>query len=279
MPQKPSRNMVEVQDLHFSYGDLEIFRGISLEIERGKVTTILGASGCGKSTLLKVIGGQLSPARGRVRVDGRNIHELDPAALHRLRLEMGMMFQTSGLFTDLSVFDNVAFPIRENFDVSDAVLRQLVLMKLHAVGLRGARDMRPNDLSGGMTRRVALARAVATDPKLMMYDEPFAGLDPISLNQIGGLIRDLNEALGLTSIVVTYDVKEALHVADFAYMICDGVILAKGTPAELKASPDPYVQQFLKAEPDGPVRFHFPGPPIDGDLGLRDTPEQAAARE
>jgi phospholipid/cholesterol/gamma-HCH transport system ATP-binding protein len=283
MPQSSRRKLaphiVEVRDLHFAYGDLEIFRGISLEIARGKVTTILGASGCGKSTLLKLIGGQLAPSRGRVHVEGRNIHELRPEALHRLRLEMGMMFQTSGLFTDLSVFDNVAFPIRENFDVSDAVLRQMVLMKLHAVGLRGARDMRPNDLSGGMTRRVALARAMATDPKLMMYDEPFAGLDPISLNQVGGLIRDLNEALGLTSVVVTYDVKEALHVADFAYMICDGVILAKGTPAELKASPDPYVQQFLNAAPDGPVRFHFPGPPIDGDLGLRDTPEQAAARE
>jgi phospholipid/cholesterol/gamma-HCH transport system ATP-binding protein len=276
---KATPHIVEVQDLHFSYGDLEIFRGISLAIARGKVTTILGASGCGKSTLLRLIGAQLAPSRGRVLVEERNIHELDPQALHRLRLEIGMMFQSSGLFTDLSVFDNVAFPIRENFDVSADVLRQLVLMKLHAVGLRGARDMRPNDLSGGMTRRVALARAMATDPKLMMYDEPFAGLDPISLNQIGGLIRNLNEALGLTSIVVTYDVKEALHVADYAYMICDGAILAKGTPDELKASPDPYVQQFLKAEPDGPVRFHFPGQPIDGELGLRDTPEQAAARE
>jgi phospholipid/cholesterol/gamma-HCH transport system ATP-binding protein len=275
----PSRNIVEIDELQFAYGDLEIFRGLSLEIERGKVTTILGASGCGKSTLLKLIGGQLFPARGRVRVEGRNIHELDPEALYRLRLEMGMMFQSSGLFTDLSVYENVAFPIRENFDVPDEVLRTLVSMKLHAVGLRGARDMRPGDLSGGMTRRVALARAVATDPKLMMYDEPFAGLDPISLNHIVGLIRALNEALGLTSIVVTYDVKEALKVADYAYMICDGVILAKGTPAELSASSDPYVQQFLKAEPDGPVRFHFPGRPIDDELRLRETPEQVAARE
>jgi phospholipid/cholesterol/gamma-HCH transport system ATP-binding protein len=275
----PSRNIVEIENLQFAYGDLEIFRGLSLEIERGKVTTILGASGCGKSTLLKLIGGQLFPERGRVRVEGRNIHELDPEALYKLRLEMGMMFQSSGLFTDLSVYENVAFPIRENFDVPDDVLRTLVSMKLHAVGLRGARDMRPGDLSGGMTRRVALARAVATDPKLMMYDEPFAGLDPISLNHIVGLIRALNEALGLTSIVVTYDVKEALKVADYAYMICDGVILAKGTPAELTASPDPYVQQFLKAEPDGPVRFHFPGRPIDDELRLRDTPEQVAARE
>jgi len=276
---KPAENIVEVQDLRFAYGDLEVFRGLSLDIRRGKVTTILGGSGCGKSTLLKLIGGQLFPARGRVRVEGRNIHELDAQALYKLRLEMGMMFQSSGLFTDLSVYDNVAFPIRENFDLADDVLRTLVHMKLHAVGLRGARDMRPGDLSGGMTRRVALARAVATDPKLMMYDEPFAGLDPISLNHIVGLIRALNEALGLSSIVVTYDVKEALKVADYAYMICDGVVLAKGTPAELAASSDPYVQQFLRAEPDGPVRFHFPGRPIDDELGLRETAEQAAARE
>jgi phospholipid/cholesterol/gamma-HCH transport system ATP-binding protein len=271
--------MVEVRDLHFSYGDHSVLRGISLDIERGKVTTILGGSGSGKSTLLKLIGGQLTPERGRVTVAGRNIHELDAQSLYRLRLQMGMMFQTSGLFTDLSVFDNIAFPIRENFDVPGPLLRQMVLMKLHAVGLRGARDMRPGDLSGGMTRRVALARAVATDPKLMMYDEPFAGLDPISLNQIGGLIRNLNDSLGLTSIVVTYDVKEALKAADYAYMIGDGVVLAKGTPAELKASADPYVKQFLNAEPDGPVRFHFPGAPIDADLGMRDTFEQAAARE
>ncbi len=260
--------MVEVHDLRFAYGDLDIFRGVSLEIERGKVTTILGASGSGKSTLLKLIGAQLAPGRGRVTVEGRDIHALDPAALYKLRLEMGMMFQTSGLFTDLSVFDNVAFPIRENFDVPPEVLHDMVLMKLHSVGLRGARDMRPGDLSGGMTRRVALARAVATDPKLMMYDEPFAGLDPISLNQVGGLIRNLNAALGLTSIVVTYDVKEALNVADFAYMIVDGVIHAKGTPADLKASSDPYVQQFLNAQPDGPVRFHFPGSAIREELGL-----------
>jgi phospholipid/cholesterol/gamma-HCH transport system ATP-binding protein len=268
MPKQPSRNIVEVHDLSFSYGDLNIFRGLSMEIERGRITTILGASGCGKSTLLKLMGGQLAPERGKVVVEGRSIHELDSAALYRLRLEMGMMFQTSGLFTDLSVFDNVAFPIRENFDVPPDVLRQMVLMKLHAVGLRGARNMRPGDLSGGMTRRVALARAMATDPKLMMYDEPFAGLDPISLNQVGGLIRNLNDSLGLTSIVVTYDVKEALNVADYAYMICDGRILARGTPAELKASPDPYVQQFLKAEPDGPVRFHFPGGSIREELGI-----------
>jgi len=262
MPKTPSPDMVAVEGLHFSYGDLPIFRGLSLKIPRGKVTAILGGSGCGKSTLLKLIGAQLYPAKGRIVVDGREIHKLDAKALYKLRLEMGMMFQNSGLFTDLTVFDNVAFPIRENFDVSDEIVRQLVLMKLHAVGLRGARDMHPGDLSGGMTRRVALARAAATDPKLIMYDEPFAGLDPISLNQIVELIRALNAASGMTSIVVTYDVQEALKVADYAYMIVDGVVLAQGTSAELAASSDPYVQQFLQAEPDGPVRFHFPAEPM-----------------
>jgi phospholipid/cholesterol/gamma-HCH transport system ATP-binding protein len=275
MPVKPSADLVEVDDLHFSYGDLAIFRGLSLKIARGRVTAILGGSGCGKSTLLKLIGGQLRPEQGRVLVDGKDIHALDARELYRLRLEMGMMFQNSGLFTDLSVFDNVAFPIRENFDVPEDLVRQLVLMKLHAVGLRGARDMHPGDLSGGMTRRVALARAAATDPKLMMYDEPFAGLDPISLNQIVELIRALNEAAGMTSIVVTYDVQEALKVCDYAYMICDGVILAQGTSEALRASTDPYVQQFLNAEPDGPVRFHFPAAPMGEALQVAASAAEA----
>ena len=261
-------NIVEVADLHFSYGELKLFRGLSLAIPRGQVVAILGGSGSGKSTLLKIIGGQLRPTKGSVRVEGQDIHALDSRALYKLRLEMGMMFQTSGLFSDLSVFENIAFPIRENFEVSEELLRRLVLMKLHAVGLRGARDMRTGDLSGGMARRVALARAIATDPTLMMYDEPFAGLDPISLKQIGVLIRNLNEALGLTSIVVTYDVKVALEVADYVYMIGDGAIVAQGTPKELAASSDPYVHQFLHAEPDGPVRFHFPGPSLEEDLHL-----------
>jgi phospholipid/cholesterol/gamma-HCH transport system ATP-binding protein len=261
-------SVVRVSDLQFSYGDLQVLRGLSLDIPRGKVVAILGGSGCGKSTLLKIIGGQLRPEAGSVTIEGKNVHELDSNALYKLRLEIGMMFQTSGLFSDLSVYENIAFPIRENFDVPEALVRRLVLMKLHAVGLRGAHAMMPNDLSGGMTRRVALARAIATDPKLMMYDEPFAGLDPISLNQIVNLIRSLNEALGLTSIVVTYDVKEALKVADYVYVICDGVILGKGTPAEVEASGDPYMKQFLNALPDGPVRFHFPAPPLEQDLRL-----------
>jgi phospholipid/cholesterol/gamma-HCH transport system ATP-binding protein len=261
-------NAIEISDLHFSYGDLEIFRGLSLHIPRGKVVAILGASGCGKSTLLRLIGGQLRPDKGSVKVADTEVHELSAEDLYRLRLEIGMMFQNAGLFTDLNVFDNVAFPMRENFRPPEEIVRRMVLMKLHAVGLRGARDMMPNDLSGGMVRRVALARAIATDPKLMMYDEPFAGLDPISLNHIVHLIRELNEALGLTSIVVTYDVKEALTVADYCYVICDGLVLGRGTSDEIRNSSSPYLRQFVNALPDGPVRFHFPGPPLEEDLHL-----------
>jgi phospholipid/cholesterol/gamma-HCH transport system ATP-binding protein len=263
-----SRNHVEVERLGFSYGDLEIFRGLSLVIPEGKVVAILGGSGSGKSTLLKLIGGQLAPSRGRVRVAGKDVHKLSPDELYALRLDMGMMFQTSGLFSDLSVFDNVAFPIVENFGLPDELTRRMVLMKLHAVGLRGAKGMRPNDLSGGMTRRVALARAIATDPRLVMYDEPFAGLDPISLNQVGQLIRQLNDAFGLTSILVTYDIKESLKVSDYVYVIADGAVLGQGTPDEVSRSDDPYLKQFLNALPDGPVRFHFPGPDLAEDLGL-----------
>ena len=266
---------VEIDDLHFSYGDLEIFRGLTLRIPAGKVVAILGASGSGKSTLLKLIGAQLRPTQGAIRVAGTDVHQLSTADLYQLRLEMGMMFQNSGLFTDLNVFDNIAFPIRENFHPPEEIVRRVVLMKLHAVGLRGARDMMPNDLSGGMMRRVALARAIATDPKLMMYDEPFAGLDPISLNQICQLIRNLNEALGLTSIVVTYNVKQALLVADYAYVISDGEVVGKGTPKEIESSSSPYLHQFVNALPDGPVRFHFPGPPLEDDLRLN-SPDRAS---
>ena len=257
-----STNVVEISGLSFSYGDLAVLRGLSLKIPRGKVVAILGGSGSGKSTLLKLIGGQLAPAGGAVRVDGKVVHELSADALYELRRKMGMMFQSSGLFTDLSVYENVAFPIREHFDLPEALVRTLVLMKLDAVGLRGARDMMPGDLSGGMTRRVALARAIATDPLLAMYDEPFAGLDPISLNVIATLIRKLNDALGLTSIVVTYDVSESLKLVDYIYVIAEGKLMGEGTPDALLASEDPYLKQFLNALPDGPVRFHFPAPPI-----------------
>ncbi len=223
---------------------------------------ILGGSGSGKSTLLKLIGGQLAPERGWIRVDGKVVHKLASDELYALRRKMGMMFQSSGLFTDLSVYENLAFPIREHYDLPEELVRSLVLMKLDAVGLRGARDMRPGDLSGGMTRRVALARAIATDPMLVMYDEPFAGLDPISLNVIAGLIRKVNDALGLTSIIVTYDVSESLKVVDYIYVIADGKLMGEGTPDQVLSSEDPYLKQFLHALPDGPVRYHFPAPPI-----------------
>ena len=261
-------NLVEIEDLHFAYGALPIFKGLSLAIPRGKVVAILGASGCGKSTLLKLVGGQLRPARGSLRVDGKVVHELDTDALYALRLEMGMMFQSSGLFSDLSVYENIAFPIREHFDLPEPLIRSLVLMKLHAVGLRGAQGLKTGDLSGGMARRVALARAIATDPKLVMYDEPFGGLDPISLNVIADLIRRMNDALGTTSLVVSYDVNEALKVVDYVYVISDGRVVGQGTPAEVSASADPYLKQFLNALPDGPVRFHFPAPPLGETLRL-----------
>jgi phospholipid/cholesterol/gamma-HCH transport system ATP-binding protein len=263
-------NLVEVSDLHFSYGDLVIFRGLSLRIPRGKVVAILGGSGSGKSTLLKLIGGQLDPEKGAVRVGGNVVHELNTKDLYQLRCRMGMMFQSSGLFTDLSVYENIAFPIREHHPgLPEELVRSLVLMKLDAVGLRGARDMMPADLSGGMTRRVALARAIATDPLLAMYDEPFAGLDPISLNVVATLIRKLNDALGLTSIVVTYDVSESLKMVDYIYVIAEGKLMGEGTPETLLASQDPYLKQFLNALPDGPVRFHFPAPPIEEALRLK----------
>jgi phospholipid/cholesterol/gamma-HCH transport system ATP-binding protein len=265
---RSSENIVEVQGLGFSYGDLEVFRGLSLTIPRGKVVGILGGSGSGKSTLLKLIGGQLAPSRGTVKAAGKNVHKLSSDELYALRLEMGMMFQTAGLFSDLSVFNNVAFPIAENFELPEDLTRRMVLMKLHAVGLRGAKGMMPGDLSGGMTRRVALARAMATDPKLMMYDEPFAGLDPISLNHVGKLIRELNDAFGLTSILVTYDIKESLKVSDYVYVIADGTVIGHGTPKDVARSDNPYLKQFLNALPDGPVRFHFPGPDLAEDLGL-----------
>ena len=261
--------LVEVSDLHFNYGELPIFRGLSLKIPRGKVVAILGGSGSGKSTLLKLIGGQLDPSRGWVRVAGKLVHKLPNDELYALRRKMGMMFQVSGLFSDLSVYENIAFPIREHYNLPEELVRPLVLMKLDAVGLRGARDMMPSDLSGGMSRRVALARAIATDPLLAMYDEPFGGLDPISLNAIAQLIRKLNDALGLTSVVVTYDVSESLKLVDYLYVIADGRLVGEGTPDELLNSEDPFLKQFLHALPDGPVRFHFPATPLDEALRLK----------
>lgn len=260
--------LVEIRDLHFSYGAHQIFRGLNLSIPRGKMVAILGASGSGKSTLLRLIGGQARPERGSVTVEGQVVHELDTDALYAMRRRMGMMFQVSGLFSDLSVFENIAFPMREHYDLPEDLIHTLVLMKLNAVGLRGAHALMPGDLSGGMARRVALARAIAVDPMIAMYDEPFAGLDPIALNVIAELIRKSTDALGSTSIVVTYDVSESLKMMDYIYVIAEGVVAGQGTPDELRASADPFLKQFLNALPDGPVRFHFPGKTIAEDVGL-----------
>lgn len=261
-------SLIEIEDLRFSYGDNPVLKGVNLKVVRGKVTAILGTSGTGKTTLLRLIGGQLRPAAGRVSVDGQVVHELDNDALYELRRRMGMMFQVSGLFTDLSTFDNIAFPMHELTDLPEPLIRDLVLMKLHAVGLRSAHPLMPSELSGGMTRRVALARAIALDPMLVMYDEPFSGLDPISLNQVANLIRRLNDALGATSIVVTYDVVEALKIADYACFISGGAIAAGGTVAEIRASTDPFVRQIVDAAPDGPVAFHYPSNPYAADLRI-----------
>lgn len=252
-----TQNIVEIQDLAFSYGNHEIFKGVNLAIPRGKVVGIMGASGCGKTTLMRLIGGQLSPSRGRVKVMGKSVHELGRNDLFQLRRKMGMQFQQGGLFTDLSVFENIAFQMREKTDLPEDMINDLVLMKLSAVGLRGAAQLMPSELSGGMSRRVGLARAIALDPALIMYDEPFAGLDPISCNVIGNLIRRLNDALGVTSIVVSYDAVEALRVVDYVYFISEGVIIAEGSTADVRSSQDPFVRQFIGGKPDGPVPFHY----------------------
>jgi phospholipid/cholesterol/gamma-HCH transport system ATP-binding protein len=267
-----SENLVEVRDLCFSYGRRPVLRGVDLDIPRGKVVAILGTSGSGKTTLLQLMGGSLKPLRGRVTVCGQDVHQLTPQQLYQLRRQMGMMFQKGGLFSDLSTYENVAFPIREHTRLPDSIIHDLVLMKLHAVGLRGAQRLMPSELSGGMGRRVALARAIALDPPLIIYDEPFAGLDPITLNVVCDLIRTLNDALGSTSIVVTYDVHEAVRLADYLYILGEGVIAAHGPTADMVASTNPFVHQFLHAEPDGPVRFHFPARPIGQDLELAAAP-------
>ncbi|MBC8022529.1 MAG: ABC transporter ATP-binding protein [Burkholderiales bacterium] len=264
--------LVEIRGLRFAYGARAVLKGIDLDIPRGRVSAILGTSGSGKSTLLQLMGGLLRPGAGTVRVSGQDVHALDRDGLQALRRRMGMMFQKGGLFSDLSVFENVAFPIREHTQLPEDVIHDLVMMKLHAVGLRGAHKLRPGELSGGMSRRVALARAMVLDPQLVIYDEPFAGLDPITLNVVCHLIRTLNDALGGTSVVVTYDVREALRLADYLYLLNEGVIAAHGPTQEMLESSDPFVHQFLHAEPDGPVRFHFPAPPIADQVGLAPAP-------
>jgi phospholipid/cholesterol/gamma-HCH transport system ATP-binding protein len=264
----PSQPIVEIADLAFSYGTREVLRTVNLTIAPGKVVGIMGASGSGKTTLMRLIGGQLTPARGTVVVMGKDVHALPRDELFELRRRMGMQFQQGGLFTDLSVYDNIAFQMREKTDLPESMINDLVLMKLNAVGLRGAAGLMPSELSGGMARRVGLARAIALDPALMMYDEPFAGLDPISCNVVGNLIRRLNDTLGLTSIVVSYDAQEMLEVIDYVYFLADGAIVAQGSTEEVKASSDPFVRQFIHALPDGPVPFHYAADPYATDLEL-----------
>ncbi len=260
-------SLVALRELSFGYGERRILDGVTLTVPRGKVTALMGASGGGKTTVLRLIGGQIRPQHGQVMFDGQNVATLDAGGLYAARRRMGMLFQFGALFTDLSVFENVAFPLREHTDLSQALVRDIVLMKLNAVGLRGARDLMPSEISGGMARRVALARAIALDPELVMYDEPFAGLDPISLGTAARLIRQLNDAMGLTSIVVSHDLDETFAIADQVIVLANGKIAAQGTPADVRASTDPLVHQFVHAEADGPVRFHYPGPSIADDFG------------
>ncbi len=260
--------LVDIESVSFAYGRRAVLKGISMRVPRGKVVAIMGASGSGKTTLLRIIGGQLKPARGAVRVAGRAVHELDPEALYAMRRKMSMLFQFGALFTDMSVFENVAFPLREHTKLPEAMIRDLVLMKLEAVGMRGAHLLRPSELSGGMARRVALARAVVLDPMLVMYDEPFASLDPIALAVVGQLVRKLNDALGSTSIIVTHDVLESLRIVDYLYFISEGVIVGEGTPEEVRRSDLPYVRQFVRGETEGPVPFHYPAKPYAQDVGL-----------
>ena len=260
--------LVELRDVRFGYGERIILDGITLTVPRGKVTALMGASGGGKTTVLRLIGGQYRAQSGSLTFDGQEIASLDQAGLYAVRRRMGMLFQFGALFTDLSVFDNVAFPLREHTDLSESMIRDIVLMKLEAVGLRGARDLMPSEVSGGMARRVALARAMALDPELIMYDEPFAGLDPISLGTAARLIRQLNDTLGLTSVIVSHDLDETFHIADQVIVLANGKIAAQGTPDEVRNSTDPLVKQFVTAAPDGPVRFHYPGPSVAQDFGV-----------
>lgn len=263
-----SQPLVEIDQVDFAYDTREVLKGISLVVPRGKLVAIMGGSGCGKTTLLRLIGGQLAATKGVVRVDGQDVAGLSPHALYAMRRKMGMLFQFGALFTDMTVFDNVAFQLREHTALPEEMIRDLVLMKLDAVGLRGTATLFPAELSGGMARRVALARAIALDPTLIMYDEPFAGLDPISLAVVGKTIRRLNDALGATSILVTHDIVESLQIVDYLYFIADGRIVGQGTPAEIRASTEPFVKQFVHAELDGPVPFHYPAPPYAESLGL-----------
>lgn len=259
-------NLIEIEDLHFSRGDRVIFNGINMAVPAGKISAIMGPSGTGKTTLLRIIGGEVRPDAGRVRIGGQDVCALSRAELFELRKGIGLLFQSSALFTDLSVFENVAFPLREHTDLPDDSIRDLVLMKLNAVGLRGARDLMPSQLSGGMARRVALARAIALDPQLVMYDEPFTGQDPIAMGILVRLIAQSNAALRTTSLLVSHDIHETRSIADYLFIIADGVIIGEGAPADLAAHASDKVRQFMGGEPDGPVPFHYPADDYQFDV-------------
>ena len=263
----PPPSLVEFRDVTFGYGERAILDGVSFDIPRGKVTALMGASGGGKTTVLRLIGGQVRARAGEVLLDGADIGHMDAKALYAARRRMGLLFQFGALFTDMTVLDNVAFPLREHTQLPESLVRDIVLMKLDAVGLRGARDLMPSEVSGGMARRIALARAIALDPDLVMYDEPFAGLDPISLGTAARLIRQLNDTLELTSVVVSHDLEETFRIADHVVILANGGVAAQGTPDDVRRSTDPLVHQFVHALPDGPVRFHYPGVSAEDDFG------------
>ena len=266
-----TEHLLQLQQVSFAYssGQRLILDRLSLNVPRGKVTALMGASGGGKTTVLRLIGGQQRASSGQVLFDGQDVGTMDSAALYATRRRMGMLFQFGALFTDLSVYDNVAFALREHTELDEALIRDIVLMKLDAVGLRGARDLMPAQISGGMARRVALARAIALDPELIMYDEPFAGLDPISLGTAAQLIRQLNDTLGITSVVVSHDLEETFRIADRVVILANGAIAAEGTPDEVRHSDDPLVHQFVNALSQGPVKFHYPAPDAEADFGPR----------
>jgi phospholipid/cholesterol/gamma-HCH transport system ATP-binding protein len=276
MPTTTSPALVELRQLTFGYGERTIVDNISLTIPRGRVTALMGASGGGKTTLLRLIGGQVRAQQGELLFDGQDVTTMRREALYAARRRMGMLFQFGALFTDMSVFDNVAFPLREHTQLPQNLVRDIVLMKLHAVGLRGARDLMPAELSGGMARRVALARAIALDPELVMYDEPFSGLDPISLGTAARLIRQLNDTLGLTSIIVSHELEQTFAIADHVVILANGKVAIEGTPQDVRDSQDPLIQQYVQALPDGPVRFHYPGPSVAADFGPEKDRESTA---
>ena len=261
-----SDTLIKICNLSFSRGSNKIFDGIDMDIPRRGITAIMGPSGTGKTTLLKLIGGQLQPDQGHIEIDNQDVHKLGTTALYALRKRMGMLFQSGALLTDISVFENVAYPLREHTSLSESMIRQLVLLKLNAVGLRGAALLMPSELSGGMARRVALARAIALDPMMIMYDEPFTGQDPISMGVLVDLIETLNEALDICSIVVSHDVPETMSIADFVFVIFAGKVVASGTPDELNKSDSPWIRQFVDGLADGPVPFHYEAPPLLADL-------------